>query len=976
MLFVSVSGWAEGGKEVNIKFKTVDKLTNRNIYLLDVKLYNAEDTSFVCKFSKEYREHNCTVKGAKPGARYLIKIDNIEQSSDYYDLFKEELIKQGRYEPQWLELVIPEGRDIVELPEVKLSRPKRKEPEQLKELVVTASKVMFYHKGDTLIYNADAFLIGEASMLDDLIHQLPGVELKSDGRIYCNGKYVESLLLNGRDLFNGNNELMLENLSAYKVKNIAVYDKLGMNSKLLGAKLAGDTQYVMDVRLKRQYASGWIVNAEGGYGSEERYLGKFFGMWYSDNASITAYGGANNLSDLREPGSGDGSWSPTDLFPGVVDRILGGVTYSAEGPAEKWRLRGDVKYSSEKISNIINRNTQNFFDTGDTYMYSRSNVKDRSHSISTSHKLNYRIADKVNLYLNPYFSYNKNDVKEASTQALFSREIRDISEQMIKNIYNTGDTLSRHFINRKLYESIVNSKGLATGLEASAFIAISKKSKNKQSLFVAANASYNSRESSTTDQYRIDYSDATMPGEQARQFFRGNPHWDKRASISTEYTRFLNSDTRNFGLTYDYSFLAERRTSILYMLDEESGLDFDSPINQLPSMRDYTAFVDADQSHIYRYDEHRHRVVPKFYNNIILAKDKEIAISTSIPINIWSRTMHYQWPALDKQETVKRSNVRPGFMANVFFRYRPEDKWWSMPGISVVLSPSMSSLLNIVDQVNNTDPLNISVGNPDLRDAYQLSVSLNTSHSRPHHLAQHDASINYSVMFNHFARGFVYNPATGVRTYKTYNINGNWALSGNHQYSSAFGRNNSFRVGVRTSPVYSHSVDLAGARTEMTGDMPPRRTVGSLSLSENVHLNWRKGRNQLSAFLAGRVSHYSSKDKGFSDFTSWTCNYGVSEFVNLPYEWELSSDLTLYTRRGFSDSRLNTTDLVWNARVSKSIMKGSVVLVVDAYDLLHQLSNITYAVDAQARTEAVSNVIPAYVLFHVQWRFNRKPKKW
>ncbi|MDE6119451.1 MAG: hypothetical protein K2F82_06255, partial [Muribaculaceae bacterium] len=75
------------------------------------------------------------------------------------------------------------------------------------------------------------------------------------------------------------------------------------------------------------------------------------------------------------------------------------------------------------------------------------------------------------------------------------------------------------------------------------------------------------------------------------------------------------------------------------------------------------------------------------------------------------------------------------------------------------------------------------------------------------------------------------------------------------------------------------------------------------------------------------------------------------------------------------DSRLNTTDLVWNARVSKSLFKGALVLVADGYDLLRQLSNVSYTVNAQARTEVVTNVIPSYVLFHAQWRFNRQPRR-
>lgn len=71
----------------------------------------------------------------------------------------------------------------------------------LSEFTVSATKVKFYNKGDTIVYNADAFVLAEGSMLDALISQLPGAEIKEGGQIYVNGRYVESLLLNGKDFF-------------------------------------------------------------------------------------------------------------------------------------------------------------------------------------------------------------------------------------------------------------------------------------------------------------------------------------------------------------------------------------------------------------------------------------------------------------------------------------------------------------------------------------------------------------------------------------------------------------------------------------------------------------------------------------------------------------------------------------------------------------------------------------------------------
>lgn len=151
------------------------------------------------------------------------------------------------------------NRDIdIELDDLIFER----EGTQLKEVVVTASKVKFYARGDTMVYNADAFLLPEGTMLDVLIKQLPGVEIRDGGEIYVNGKYVESLLLNGSDFFDGNKQLMLKNLASYTVKDISVYDKMSEKSKLAEQNL-GDSEYVMDVKLKRDYMSGFVGNIEG-----------------------------------------------------------------------------------------------------------------------------------------------------------------------------------------------------------------------------------------------------------------------------------------------------------------------------------------------------------------------------------------------------------------------------------------------------------------------------------------------------------------------------------------------------------------------------------------------------------------------------------------------------------------------------------------------------------------------------------------
>ncbi|MDE6367551.1 MAG: hypothetical protein K2L33_08215, partial [Muribaculaceae bacterium] len=105
-------------------------------------------------------------------------------------------------------------------------------PRQLNEVTVTATKIKMYYKGDTLVYNADAFLLPEGSMLDDLIRKLDGVSIDRQGQIFCKGRKVESLQLSGRELFNGGE--IFQNIGAYAVDKIKVYEQTSAKAKFLG----------------------------------------------------------------------------------------------------------------------------------------------------------------------------------------------------------------------------------------------------------------------------------------------------------------------------------------------------------------------------------------------------------------------------------------------------------------------------------------------------------------------------------------------------------------------------------------------------------------------------------------------------------------------------------------------------------------------------------------------------------------------
>ncbi len=175
--------------------------------------------------------------------------DNLPKSGKY-----KLVIKTKGYEDKVIDNVsvrVMKGRMYVrDLGQIPVNKERKI---MLDEVVAKATLVKMVVKGDTMVYNAAAFNLSHGSMLDNLVKMLPGVELLNGGEIYVNGRKVSSLLLNGEDFFKGNPRIALENLPAYMVDKIKVYEKQSDRDIAFGVKKEENITYplVMDVNLKR-----------------------------------------------------------------------------------------------------------------------------------------------------------------------------------------------------------------------------------------------------------------------------------------------------------------------------------------------------------------------------------------------------------------------------------------------------------------------------------------------------------------------------------------------------------------------------------------------------------------------------------------------------------------------------------------------------------------------------------------------------
>lgn len=946
-----------------LSVKIVDQLTGRPIPALVTLYYVMADSTLKQSVQRKVADGSVDIYRIPVWKNFRIKVErglvNVESTGSTSST--KFVGVDDNYEPFWTNFQYTDTTvEYLKLPDIEVPRKLKK---TLNEVTVT-TKVMFYHKGDTLIYNADAFLLPEGSSLDALLNQMPGVELQSNGRITVNGKAVETLLLNGKDLFNDNRKLMLDNIAAYTVKDIAIYNKRGERSALLGGD-AGDTRYAMDVRLKRKYAQGWIVNAEAGYGTEQRYMARLFAMFFSENVAATAYGVANNLSDAGKPSQRDGAWSRDRMGSGVKDNILGGATYNAGGRADKWTLKGNVDVTHDRLTTATTRTSTNYLPTGDNYGYGWSNSYSRTLSVNSAHSFYHKPADALYYMISPEVNYTRRHQSNASLQATLSEEMAGLSRAQVENIYDVPGAAEK-LINRSAQTVRSDGHDFRAKMMAGPTIRLGEQGQMTPLLDLSGRIEYTTSSTDMTDHYAIGYRPGTAAGYDRLRRNAVSPDRQLEACGKISFSKFVDYKMLQLPVNYSFTYTETDKASDYYVMDNDES---DGGAELLASDRELRPVFSPSESYRRTERDYSHRIgfSPWHAAGIPIGKKHNINLRLNMGVELLHRDFYYTNVA---RVVKKKDDVLPegGFNVSIW----PQDwKGFGMD-LSVRGGKRKVEMMDLVDRPD-TDPLNLYLGNPDLKNPGYVTASLNPTYTLRNG-TKHSLMLRHTKQYDMVGRAMDYDALTGRRIFTPRNIDGNSRSEATYSLFMRFGAKRQFDMNASLGAIYQNSADFISVFSDEESTGSTRREMKDISVRPEVKINYQPGNLRLTLLGRSAVNRFVSSEAGFTNFTAVNSSYGLSGVLNLPNNWGLSSDITLYTRRGYTDSRLNTTDLVWNARITKSVMKGKVLFIVDAYDILRQLSNISYTVNAQARTETISNVIPAFVLFHVQYRFNRQPK--
>lgn len=841
------------------------------------------------------------------------------------------------YEDGYLPLTIDanEGRALMLDDALELRKIRQ---ENLQEVTVTATKVKMYYRGDTIVYDATAFKLPDGSMLDDLIHQMPGVTIDEYGQIFVNGRKIDELQLGSRSFMRGNSKVLMENLPYYTVKDIKVYDQDTDLNRALNAQVERK-KFVMDVNLKPEHQIGYIANVEAAGGTMERWLGRAFLLGFTERTRYTLLGNSNNVNESRHIGRSD-HWTP-DAVP---QSLL--TTHSAAG---------EIDYQSAD-KNVQENLTADFTSTCDEgEMLRRSELFLQGNPLQTTHQNSLSKAQR--LKVGNTFKYIKPKGFMFNSDAAFN----------YRSYSGNSTTLMEQFVDSLTTRQRTDgfNDGKAWGVNGYAQIQPMLKplGKTEQLLRITTSFDFSSDENERAQQFRVE----NFVNPSTANQHNATDYSQHKFSVHTPVNYSLVGKMNRLFVDINPSYSREKTCDWLYHPDT---LQLPSQIDMLRATTDPNNSYDSElQTYKTGISLQLRRLQHVPATKIMPFEADVDFLDLYLNITPMHERLNYRRGLLDTLVTRNSFRFEPRIDIRLFAkkdRHRP-----ALIRLShTEFNAPLVSLLSIRDDAN---PLVVRLGNPDLK-AY-TSQSKFEAEYKDIRSARHNFYVSgfYAYLHNKVSEAVSFNPATGVYTYRPESVHGSYDIKVKGGIFYTLDNNKYWTVESNADALFTHWLD----HMMLSGDTESHvNAVNTLTLHDNAYIQYNKGALNIRATGDIRWRHSEGKMYDFETLNATDFQYGLSARYTLPrLNTTLSADGNMYSRRGYGSSELNTDDFVLNASISYPFFKGKLIARIEAFDLLHQLSNTQYTVNAQGRTETCYRSLPHYVMAHLVYHWNRQSSK-
>ncbi len=806
---------------------------------------------------------------------------------------------------------------------------------ELEGVVVTAPVQEITIKGDTAIINALAYKVSQGAYLEELVKRIPGMEYdRKTKTLTYNGRELKEINVNGKSFFGSNVVIALENLPADIISRLKVYDKSKDEDKFLGIR-SGKDNLVLDLITNKNIDGSLMAISEilvGNHNKKEASLMAHYFRSDGDNFSVNMNGGNKNMD--------------TD-YRNNRDRNVSMNFWKNIG--NKLSVNGNLMVAWRRDGNNFSGVTEQFIPENTNYNYNALTTVGKNRSLSSM--LGCRWMLNENTYININGNYNRSlsCKTDKSRQAAFDSDpglnVKDPFE---------GDVYEKIPIEFRINDIRMDSKS-ETDNESYYLNASVSRILNKRGASIRVSAGCSDFEAcgdgfsvSSTAYYRIKGSDG-MDSLLYRNQYNKTPLRNFERNVGIMFMQPLTKDMK-LSLGYSYKTGMERNDRSVYDLSAFSD-DREEYIGFLPD--DYAAgYIDSlSNNSRSRFSFHEMNVSLDYYTDI-----------WQFMLNFVTGSEHR---ALDrktgllKADTVRSAfNIRPSFHVT-----------WHKDQISVNFSyigythqPSLSDMLS---QTDNSNPLYITHGNPNLKAAYNQDVRIDF-HNEKIGLS---CGGGFSGVYNELAHAVIYDSQSGGSVVYPVNVNGNCNFGLNFGYRKVLFRK--FRLFFDGRLAYNRNVGIVdddeggGPQKSVTRIRSSRTSCRMLYMpvwgSFDFSFNWDYSTSFNGLRQAG--NHISNYRFNLGSYTDFSCG--------LQFRCELGYDFK-------NGTNLNTKDdsqILWNLEVAwRFLKKKEARLSFYWADILSDKKAFNRYVSASGIVERYNRQIGSYFMVSLRYNFNKNPE--
>ncbi len=895
------------GQQTAIKGTVTDTISKQNLHNAVVTLLRAKD-SVLTRYTRADAKGNFEMKNLAAG-RYIIMISY----PGYVEMLDTVTLQKDP----------PRNFGTVAL---------NTRAHLLQEVIVRQHIAPIRIKGDTTEYLADSFKVKAGATVEDLLKVMPGFTVNSKGEIVTQGQKVQKVLVDGDEFFGDDPTMATQNLNARDVAKVQVFDKKSDQSALTGID-DGEKKKTVNLILKDDAKKGHFGKAEAGTDFNKYYKAKATVNKFTSTLKAGAYLTADRT------GRNGMSWEEMQDFGNVNTVVEGGNVmmwsegdefnnYNTQGIPENLQAAFmlNKKFGKLKSSTVSNYsyNHQNLAGesyTGtkyilpDTVYYNNLSALNRStrlkHTANTKNE--FKLDSATTLTVNARGSSGRsNQYTSGNSEYLTSSKV-PVNMGTHTN-YSSGDNSSARadiFLNRKLNKSGTRSLTLNVG-------------------FTDNHSNSDGYQYNRTDFYKYGTPDSTQLIDQRKT----NRNTASSAQALASYTEPLS---KRLALNLNYTFNSANSEQDIRSYEKKGG-QYDS-LNMLYS--NHFRFINTS---------HRAGFGFTYTNPKITAR-----------IGVALQYLSLKQTNLYKDSSYARNFTN--FFPNANFRWKfSQTGNFNINYSGSTIQPSLGQLQPII---NNNDPLNLVIGNPDLKPSFNHSIYFNAGHFKVLSNRNIWSYGGFNFTENAFSSKSVVD-ARGKRTTQTVNVNGNYNFYLGLYYSKQI-KFLKLELGFEPRANGNRNVNFVNGIESVTKsyDLSPGVRIGK-SIEKKMNVNLR---------YAPAFSHSESSINRGAVTEYWTQTVGLYFDYKLMKDLSINSDLEANYRQKLSPADRNNNAVIWNASLEKSIWKKKdLTAIISVNDILNQQIGFNRNITSNYITENTYTTVQRYMLFSLRWKFNKNKK--